>query len=84
MVVWGRALKNRRSRSASKPEIRRELPEDRTEFLPQREYAGGEEVGQRRFRAAQLEHVRDEPGALIEKTKSAGVSRCQAKKLAGR
>src|SRR5690606_11214645 len=40
-------------------EVRRELPEDRAELLPEPQHARGEEVGERTLDALQLLHMRD-------------------------
>lgn len=45
-------------------ETRRQLPKNRTEFVLEREDAGGEEIRQRRFHITQLLHVRDESAAF--------------------
>ena len=45
-------------------EVRRQLPQNRAQFLIKGKYAGGKEVGQRSLDTTQFLHVRDEPPAL--------------------
>src|SRR5205823_11628864 len=42
----------------------RQLPKNRSEFFTQCEHARGKEIGERRFNAAQLLHVSNEPAAF--------------------
>jgi hypothetical protein len=49
---------------------RRKLPQDGAQLWAQLEKSRGQEVGQRRFDAAQLEHVRDVTAALDRKHES--------------
>ncbi len=63
-------------------QLRRQLPEDRAERLPEAEDAGGEEVRERRAKAPQLEHVRDVAAALDREEESVGNGRAPG--VAGR
>ncbi len=52
-----------------KSEARRELPQEGAEFLVEAQYAGGEEIGERRLYVSQLFEVGDEPAALDREDK---------------
>ena len=51
-------------------EARRELPQEGAEFLVEAQYAGGEEIGERRLYVSQLFEVGDEPAALDREDKT--------------
>src|SRR5690242_15536821 len=59
-IAW-QQRKERFERLGYELEVRRELPEERTELVPQRQHAGGEEVGDRGARClvAEPQHVRE-------------------------
>src|SRR5204863_1640716 len=53
-------------------EARRKLPQKRPELFFQPQYAGGEEIGERRLDVAQLFHMRDKTAALDREDKIRG------------
>src|SRR5688572_3048408 len=59
-----RQLREKFFQAAIKPELRRELPEDGSELVFEREDAGSEEVRQRDASVSQLQHVGDVAAAL--------------------